>query len=401
MSSAEVLAIRERQPRSIKLNDSLDVKNLRQSICDITGNEECVLSKIAEGGFHRIYLATLSAGRKHAKSELIVRVAFDIPDYRNTRKMESEVATINWVKRNTDIPVPTIMFYDPSGRSECADSDDEENLAAVGAPYMIMEKVPGRTLDRMWPNMTQLQRETVVETLAGYTTQLLQTGFPAIGSLYPGENNDTSLGAMIPTCSPWCFRTDSALNSGPWATERDYLLGCIDRELQWISEHRADLHSAWASDPDSNSLEQYTSLLNQLHRRVDTMECLLPGAGPFVLRHPDFNPSNIMVREDDPSVVTAVLDWECTNTAPTWAVAQIPDFLLDRGDEREKDPAERESKTRLRKLFSGSVSDAGSLRGQALLALEEVCQTITTMRKLDDMDRTVSNVFVKLTAAGI
>ncbi|KAJ6602452.1 kinase-like domain-containing protein, partial [Mycena vulgaris] len=398
MSSAEILKIRERQPRSINLNKKLNPDELQKSICAITGYNKCVLSKIAEGGFHRIYRAELAGGQNPA-SQVISRVAFDIPDFRNTRKMESEVATINWIKKNTSIPVPTVLFCDLNGHGH----DGERN---IGAPWMLMEKIPGRTLDRMWPDMSQSQREEVVKSLAGYTVELLRTRFSAIGSLFPGVNDETTLGPMIPTCNPWCFRTDATLDSGPWTTEKDYLLGCINRELHWISEHPADLNAKWPSDSSPDLAERYKSLLDKLSRRVNTLECLNSGSGPFVLRHPDLNPTNIMVREDDPSVVTAVLDWECANTAPTWAVAQVPEFLSDWGDDFEQDLTERASKARLREIFIGAIRDSydidvGSRRGKSLVALEEAVQTITTMRKIQDMDAIVSRVLTELAAAGL
>ncbi|KAJ7673449.1 hypothetical protein B0H17DRAFT_1083066 [Mycena rosella] len=321
----------------------------------------------------QIYTANLSGGREY-ESEVVARVAFDIPDFRNTRKMESEVATINWLKNNTTIPVPTILFYDPWG----------------------ILWIPGRTLDRMWPDLSESHREQVIESLAGYTAQLLQTRFPAIGSLYPGVDDKAApnLGPMIPTCNPWCFRTDATLDSGPWATEKAYLLGCINRELRWIAEHPADLTAKWSSNSDSPGLvERYKDLFGRLSRRVATLECLNSGSGPFVLRHPDFNPTNIMIREDDPSAVTAILDWECANTAPVWAVAHVPEFILDEGDDFEQDPSERASKGRLRGIFLEP--------NLGLLALEGAAQTITTMRKVEDMDGRVSRVLTDLTAAGL
>ncbi|KAJ7221540.1 hypothetical protein GGX14DRAFT_313886, partial [Mycena pura] len=181
------------------------------------------------------------------------------------------------------------------------------------------EQIPGRTLERMWPNMSESQRETVVRTLAGYVNELLQTRFSSIGSLYASDDG-TDVGPMIPICNPWCFRTDATLDSGPWATEKEYLLGCIEREVQWISGHPEDLYSTWSCDSNSDLVEQYKTLFKKLSTRIETMDYLLPGSGPFVLRHPDFNPSNIMVEEHDPSVITAVIDWECANTAPSWAV---------------------------------------------------------------------------------
>jgi hypothetical protein len=116
---------------------------------------------------------------------------------------------------------------------------------------------------------------------------------------------------------------------------------------------------------------------------------------------PTLIPQNIMVSDDDPTIVTAVLDWECANTAPAWAVAQLPEFLLD-GDFEEQ-AAERDSKARLRDIFTSSIQDAVGIKvGQekCLVALEEVAQTIPTMRKIEDMERRVLKVLADLTSAG-
>ncbi|KAJ7629421.1 kinase-like domain-containing protein [Mycena polygramma] len=404
MSSAEILEIRERQPRSLNLNRTLKLKQLKRSICAITGHTDCVLSKIAEGGFHRIYSASLTGCQE--SEEVIVRVAFDIPDFRNTKKMESEVATINWVDRNTNIPVPVVLFYDPSGKAKTENhsngaEDRDEPETSVGAPYMLMRKIPGKTLHRMWSDMSEPQREKVVRTLAGYIAELLQTRFSSIGSLYQNADG-TDVGPMIPICNPRCFRTDATLDSGPWATEKEFLLACIKRELQWISDHPEDLNSKWSSEPDSDLVGRYKVLFEKLYSRIETMECLHPGSGPFVLRHPDFHPTNIMVQEDDPSVIIAVIDWECANTAPSWAVAQIPEFLLDRGDEFERDATERASKARLRDLFVESLGYSGDMcKGQLLVALEEAAQTITTMREIRDMETIVTNLLGNLAVAGL
>ncbi|KAJ7086483.1 kinase-like domain-containing protein [Mycena belliarum] len=406
MSSAEILKIRESQPRSINLNEQLDIHELRKSICVATGHAECVLTKVAEGGFHRIYAAKLTGGHE-SDLEVIARVAFDIPDFRNTRKMESEVATINWLKQNTKIPVPNIMFCDMRERGPA--SSEKTAGKDVGAPYMIMDRIPGRTLDRMWPYMSESHREQTVKSLARYTAELLQTQFPTIGSLYPGVDHNAalSLGPMIiPTFNPWCFRPDATLESGPWATERAYLLGCINRELKWVRDHTADLEARWL--PRADVVDRYTALLDKLSRRVETMNGLDSGAPQsFVLRHPDFSLSNIMVREDDPSIITAVLDWECASTAPIWAVAQVPEFLLDRGDEREQDSAKRASKAHLRDVFIRCVKDlvdinidVGSARSQCLIALEKAAQTITTMRNVEEMEGIVSTALTGLAAAG-
>jgi hypothetical protein len=156
------------------------------------------------------------------------------------------------------------------------------------------------------------------------------------------------------------------LDCGPWSIRREYLLACLERE-KWISTHQEELVSTWPQAdrdilPNTDVVEVYTSLLEKLRQRIEKINPSILGEGPnFVLRHPDFHPSNRMVREDDPSIIMGVLDGECANTAPRWAVAQIPEFLQDHGDEFElRDPVERASKARLRAQFAAVIQGRGS-----------------------------------------
>ena len=65
-----------------------------------------------------------------------------------------------------------------------------------------------------------------------------------------------------------CRKSDSARADHAKATEKDseYLLGCIEREFQWISGHPEDLYSTWACNSNSDLVEQYTVEAVLTHR---------------------------------------------------------------------------------------------------------------------------------------
>ena len=49
-------------------------------------------------------------------------------------------------------------------------------------------------------------------------------------------------------------------------------------------------------------------------------------AGP-VLFHPDLHKRNIFVSDDDPTVITAIIDWQSTSIEPAfWFADEVPDF---------------------------------------------------------------------------
>ncbi|KAF8900804.1 hypothetical protein CPB85DRAFT_1565114 [Mucidula mucida] len=221
-SSAEVLEVTSRTARSQDLTDRLNIAGLTTAVSAVTGLHCTGLTIKAEGGFHRVYFAQCDGG-----AEYVVRVAFDRAEYRGMHKMESEVATIAWLAQNTNIPVPSILNYDPTVQNEAR------------APFMIMEKIRDMTLYKRWQTMSFADKHIAVRSLARIIVALAQTRFDRIGSIYPSSNSASGIdiGPMLPPSAPWFFTRDLSLDSGPWSTEREYLLACIARERAWAISH--------------------------------------------------------------------------------------------------------------------------------------------------------------------
>ena len=123
------------------------------------------LEKLAEGGFHRIFEATLSDGK-----EVIARLPFPytLP---KANGILSEVATMAFL-RMRGLPVPKV--YDWSATTE----------NAVGSEYMIMEKVQGTDLQKDWYSMTVEQRLHVVQQIVRLERILFEIPLPASGAIY-------------------------------------------------------------------------------------------------------------------------------------------------------------------------------------------------------------------------
>lgn len=58
----------------------------------------------------------------------------------------------------------------------------------VGAEYVIIEKVPGLQLDRIWPYIDIKERFELVKTISGYPKFWMSTSFSQYGSLYYPSN---------------------------------------------------------------------------------------------------------------------------------------------------------------------------------------------------------------------
>jgi aminoglycoside phosphotransferase (APT) family kinase protein len=73
-----------------------------------------------------------------------------------SNKTNSEVATNNFVRQNTDIPVPKIFAFD--------DSRDNE----LGFEWILMEMLPGATLERKWRKLSKDAKRDLVKQVAKY-----------------------------------------------------------------------------------------------------------------------------------------------------------------------------------------------------------------------------------------
>jgi aminoglycoside phosphotransferase (APT) family kinase protein len=74
----------------------------------------------------------------------------------------SDVKTMQYVRSQTSIPVPEIYAY------------DFELDNAVGAQFMLMERLPGQHLYRLWDKLTLNQKKAVLSDIARVLVQLSQ-----------------------------------------------------------------------------------------------------------------------------------------------------------------------------------------------------------------------------------
>ncbi|KAF9022650.1 hypothetical protein BDZ89DRAFT_1070470 [Hymenopellis radicata] len=392
-TSAELLVMMSRLERSQALNARLDVEGLKRALSRATGFHCSGLTLKAEGGFHRIYFAHCDGGR-----DFVARVAFDMVVYRGMKKMESEVATIAWLAKNTDIPVPTIIYYDPTTENE------------AHAPFMIMEKVRDMTLDKRWQTMSLDDKRVAIKSLAKIVVSLAQTQFDRIGSLYPHDSGGPVIGPMLPPCVPWFFTPDISLDAGPWRSEREYLLSCIARERACTLSHQSELQDKWRNEDLTaigwdSILAGYLSAYDKLAQVVSSLPALdepLPDSfGPFVLSHPDLNDRNIMISADDPSQLT-LLDWDFASITPLWNLTSTPEFLFYES----AGPSAGEL-PELRALFSAECEThfpdhilwrSQCNKGALMFLLERSCQAISLKVSPETMGGMLDRVLLKTRA---
>ncbi|KAK2046310.1 hypothetical protein LZ31DRAFT_448358, partial [Colletotrichum somersetense] len=88
-------------------------------------------------------------------------------------KSLSEVATMQWVRQNTSLPVPEILGFD-AGRGN-----------PVGFEWIIMSKVPGKPWVDVWKEISFQAKEQPVQQIASFCSDTFAHRFYGIGNILP------------------------------------------------------------------------------------------------------------------------------------------------------------------------------------------------------------------------
>ena len=89
------------------------------------------------------------------------------------------------------------------------------------------------------------------------------------------------------------------------------------------------------------SVKSHLQLLEQGRAVLQTMseDSRIQAASTAVLSHPGLHKRNIFVSDDDPTVISAVIDWQSASIEPAfWYADEVPDFARpppDYSDDRE------------------------------------------------------------------
>ncbi|RMZ79907.1 hypothetical protein DV738_g3067, partial [Chaetothyriales sp. CBS 135597] len=295
-----------------------------------------------EGGFNRAFVLRLDNG-----ASIVARVPFSVagPARLTTN---SEVATMEYIRRHTSIPVPAVLDW----------SDDPQN--PVGTEYIIMEHAVGVQLHQQWPSMTAAKQLDVVKALGHFAREMYKLQFPAFGSLYfadaPVEKDRLiPIGggfSVGPHCGTryWPGQPGDERsyqrrppNHGPWTTHEQYCRGLVDAGYSRVPP---------TTPPDileyKGTVEEHLSLSNvaqQTLLQLSQSDALKPVERPMLLHH-DMNKRNIFVSEDNPGQITSIIDWQSSSIEPVHHYSDgRPDLcdFPDTWDETEvQDPPSKE-----------------------------------------------------------
>lgn len=271
-----------------------------------------------------------------------MRVALPVDPFFKT---ESEVATMDYVRRHSSLPAPRVVAYSASASNE------------LGFEWILMEKIDGVPLEAVWGTMPFKAKMDLTAELARSLKQLWERPFPLLGSIYYadvwnqvgyvpplecsrdaeqhvldiGVDGDFVIGRMV---SPRFFRDKRLLprpKRGPFAKARELIMAgteLLSRRVQHLSPSPTDPYycesDAMLADDEPEVLDTADELFKVVPR------IFFADDGPEdakLLWHDDLSLRNVLANPETHKLA-GVVDWESASVVPAWeAGGGFPHFL--------------------------------------------------------------------------
>lgn len=334
----------------------------------------------AQGAFNKLYKISTSS------SDSLLRVSLPVDPHLKTK---SEVATIEFVRKATDMPVPRIIAFNSDNQNE------------LGFEWILMEMMPGVALRKKWRTLTWEAKEDIVKQMAFFQAQLFLCRFRGIGNLFPaeGQGNESSrassissesfiLGQIVSLVFFWGDHLKHSVPRGPFEASREWLHARLEFVL-------ADQELILKTSDDEDDIEDAEFAKDLATRILQVLpQVFQPDTAGYeesILFHDDLHMENILV--DEEGTLTAIIDWECVSVLPLWRACQLP--RLVEGRTREAKPKKTEYTPDLsyetqESTLPGALDNEGvdTLYWDHLLEYEQ-----TQLRKLflDEMKRLSSD----------
>ncbi|KAF4630908.1 hypothetical protein G7Y89_g7225 [Cudoniella acicularis] len=306
------------------------------------------------------------------------RKCHDISPETIARVLESEVATMKYVKLNSSIPVPEVFDYRYRHSSACRTiiTDHHQSCTGfntIGIPFILMSKAPGFALRNFaWnpspkgivssrkprPGLKRINKEKIMKQLGEICSQLLNLRFNEIGSLFE-EDGEYRIKKCLSPPLVWHERdslSDNDVPRGPFQNAHDYYKSLLSAFLLHVKELPLEQHAFFAPIPELREFEtlaSYQSAVSRwndfvavgskidssknrldyciaghfLHNMIPLISQQTPAifsdfANGYPLCHPDLSTSNIFV--DCDFNITCIIDWAFSSTVPISALLVTP-----------------------------------------------------------------------------
>jgi hypothetical protein len=243
-------------------------------------------------------------------------------------KVRNEVEFLAVLREKTTIPVPRVVNWGTL----------EESPQQLG-PYMIMDYVEGRSLACLLKQPTESEKDEVIladdvddakldyvyEQLADYMLQLSRLNFNAIGAISKGLTAGEwtvnkrplmyNMNELVTVVS--AYPTDN-FPTAPFTSAKDFLNSLANEHLVHLETQRNLATSREDAMKRFKARHRFKQLV--AHYSLDD-------SGPFKPYCDDLQPTN-MLADSDTLRITAVLDFEFTNSMPSQFTYDPPWWLL-------------------------------------------------------------------------
>ncbi|RIA93140.1 kinase-like domain-containing protein [Glomus cerebriforme] len=355
----------------------LDI-NVLQQLASSRLNRHCIRTRrLTRGLYNEIYLLQFDTG-----PDCIARLSRDLTH--PATKFASEVATIIYVAQNTNIKVPKVYAWNCTVQNP------------IKIPYIIMERLPGQHLYRIWDDLTFEKKTCVLSQIVDTLLDLwTKCRFEEIGCLYMSYDSITPsstfrIGPIVNSLFYTEGRDSIPSSTGPFESLQEFFSALIQKEKKFFEIH--GMQELLEKKINQRSAEiRVADLIKQL----DLLQSKLPNIfdesmdqEPFILVHSDFDAQNILVDcspvNDDIKIV-GIIDWEFSRTGTLWNLCQYP-IWIQRMDEpfisSNAELQENRERQKLRDFFYDEmVAKLGNRSGQ-ILKMKELDKRIND---LEDM----------------
>ena len=273
-----------------------------------------LIQHLKGGGFNHITSITLPSSYVEGRRNLILRVPRE-----EESKPDQQVATLNYVRQRTSIPIATI---------EAADFTRNN---ALGKPYVLQHRISGSDLRSVWDDLSHPQRCVVAEEMGRLINTLLLVESPIAGTIEAGPDGlDTP--AELPNVVPFVL-TDTLGDLVEELEPEDALGTRTSHSRETTLEFFEHYITRWRKNALRHNLgevdcdvELYDGMLKVV-REMEFLGLFKPDSN--CLCHLDLQPRNVMVaiHSENSVQVTGILDWDEAVIAPKFVNCQPPGWL--------------------------------------------------------------------------
>jgi len=220
---------------------------------------------------------------------------------------------------------------------------------------MLLERLPGQTLEALWPTLNQEQRKSAVKCITEVLRDLQKITNKTAGIL-SARNTNYDIKQNLLRVEPIPISAANVSMNTPLAkpqTTRALLLELCQRQQD---------------DTRSRGLQGYDHVWDGFVKITGDLFSLglIPDKDPFHFYHADLQSRNLLFTIQSPAVVrlTGILDWDSAIFAPKFMSTRAPFFLWskDDADDNEEDNAllepEHAEKAELKRTFEQEVGEA-------------------------------------------